>query len=69
MGASARSTVGTATDANAVLRVLFSRFGKPYRLAQSLLFQRPVGPRGRADLDREGRREDRETRVRRRMSQ
>jgi excinuclease UvrABC ATPase subunit len=30
MGASARSTVGTATDANAVLRVLFSRFRKPY---------------------------------------
>jgi excinuclease UvrABC ATPase subunit len=29
MGASARSTVGTATDANAMLRILFSRLGKP----------------------------------------
>src|SRR4051812_18570083 len=30
MGADARSTVGTATDANAMLRILFSRIGKPY---------------------------------------
>jgi excinuclease UvrABC ATPase subunit len=30
MGANARSTVGTVTDANAMLRVLFSRLGKPY---------------------------------------
>ena len=30
MGASSRSTVGTATDANAMLRVLFSRLGEPY---------------------------------------
>jgi excinuclease UvrABC ATPase subunit len=30
MGANSRSTVGTATDANAMLRVLFSRIGKPY---------------------------------------
>src|SRR6266545_2006602 len=29
MGANARSTVGTATDANAMLRVLFSRRGQP----------------------------------------
>ncbi len=29
MGANARSTVGTATDADAMLRVLFSRLGKP----------------------------------------
>src|SRR5262245_54555565 len=29
MGANARSTVGTATDANAMLRVLWSRVGKP----------------------------------------
>src|SRR4051794_23396758 len=29
MGANARSTVGTVTDANAMLRVLFSRLGKP----------------------------------------
>jgi excinuclease UvrABC ATPase subunit len=30
MGANARSTVGTVTDANAMLRVLFSRLGKPH---------------------------------------
>ncbi len=30
MGANARSTVGTATDANAVLRILFSRLGNPH---------------------------------------
>lgn len=30
MGANARSTVGTATDANAMLRMLFSRLGKPH---------------------------------------
>jgi excinuclease UvrABC ATPase subunit len=30
MGANSRSTVGTVTDANAMLRVLFSRLGKPH---------------------------------------
>ena len=30
MGTSSRSTVGTATDANAMLRVVFSRLGKPH---------------------------------------
>ena len=30
MGANVRSTVGTVTDANAMLRVLFSRLGKPH---------------------------------------
>src|SRR5712675_744726 len=30
MGADVRSTVGTATDANAMLRVLFSRLGQPH---------------------------------------
>ncbi|UZJ30128.1 excinuclease ABC subunit UvrA [Streptomyces endophytica] len=30
MGGDPRSTVGTATDANAMLRILFSRLGKPY---------------------------------------
>src|ERR687895_501037 len=29
MGANPRSTVGTATDANAMLRILFSRLGQP----------------------------------------
>ncbi|WP_040797661.1 ATP-binding cassette domain-containing protein [Nocardia higoensis] len=30
MGANVRSTVGTATDANALLRILFSRLGSPH---------------------------------------
>ena len=30
MGGGVRSTVGTATDANAMLRILFSRFGRPH---------------------------------------
>ena len=30
MGANSRSTVGTATDANAMLRILFSRMGQPH---------------------------------------
>src|SRR5437763_11761379 len=30
MGTDARSTVGTATDANAMLRILFSRLGQPH---------------------------------------
>ncbi|HEU5044140.1 MAG TPA: excinuclease ABC subunit UvrA [Nocardioidaceae bacterium] len=30
MGSNPRSTVGTATDANALLRILFSRIGKPH---------------------------------------
>ncbi len=30
MGADARSTVGTVTDANAMLRILFSRLGEPH---------------------------------------
>src|SRR5262245_62011135 len=30
LGANPRSTVGTATDANAMLRILYSRIGKPH---------------------------------------
>src|SRR5512133_1383478 len=30
MGGNPRSTVGTATDANALLRILFSQFGQPH---------------------------------------
>ncbi|WP_010202387.1 ATP-binding cassette domain-containing protein [Salinibacterium sp. PAMC 21357] len=30
MGSNARSTVGTATDANAMLRIIFSRLGQPH---------------------------------------
>ena len=50
MGANARSTVGTATDANAMLRILFSRLGRAaHRLAQGVLLQRPLGPGDRCD--------------------
>src|SRR5216117_1518779 len=37
MGADARSTVGTATDANAILRIVFSRLGQP-RIGSSNAF-------------------------------
>ena len=50
MGANPRSTVGTATDANAMLRILFSRLGKPHiGLAQRVLVQRPLGAGERCD--------------------
>ena len=59
MGANARSTVGTATDANAMLRILFSRLGRAaHRPAQRLLLQRPLGPGERRDHGRAGRRQD-----------
>ena len=62
MGANARSTVGTATDANAMLRVLFSRLGQPHiGSLERVLIQRPVGPRGRCDHDGTRCRQDRET--------
>src|SRR5436853_2375656 len=42
MGADARSTVGTATDANAMLRILFSRLGQPHvGSAQAFSFNVP----------------------------
>src|SRR4026209_1707503 len=42
MGGNPRSTVGTATDANAMLRVLFSRLGQPHLgPAPGFPFQRP----------------------------
>ena len=49
MGANPRSTVGTATDAYAMLRILFSRIGKPHiGSPQALLVQRarPGSPAG-----------------------
>ena len=65
MGANVRSTVGTATDANAMLRILFSRLGDAaHRPAQRVLVQRRVDPRRRRGHVREGRREEgREARV------
>jgi excinuclease UvrABC ATPase subunit len=47
MGANARSTVGTVTDANAMLRVLFSRLGTPHigpATAYSFNVRRVVSP-------------------------
>ncbi len=38
MGADPRSTVGTATDANAMLRILFSRLGQPHIGSPQALF-------------------------------
>ena len=62
MGANPRSTVGTATDANAMLRILFSRLGDAARRpADGVLVQRP-DPQGERGHDhRQGRpgREDR----------
>ena len=53
MGANVRSTVGTVTDANAMLRVVFSRIGRAaHRRAAGVLVQRPVGQRRRRDQDR-----------------
>ena len=46
MGSNPRSTVGTATDANAMLRILFSRLGQAaHRRAQRVCLQRRLGQR------------------------
>ena len=58
MGSNPRSTVGTATDADAMLRILFSRLGAAaHRLAGRVLVQRRLGPRERRD-HRRARRQD-----------
>ena len=55
MGANVRSTVGTATDANALLRLLFSRLGQAaHRSAHGLLVQRPHAQGQRRDDRRQG---------------
>jgi energy-coupling factor transporter ATP-binding protein EcfA2 len=61
MGANPRSTVGTATDANAMLRLLFSRLGQPHiGPLQRLLLQRAVGARVGYDHRRARRTHDRQ---------
>ena len=61
MGGNPRSTVGTATDANAMLRILFSRLGQPHiGSPQAFSFNVAVGPRRRRDHGREGGGEGRE---------
>jgi excinuclease UvrABC ATPase subunit len=56
MGANPRSTVGTATDANAMLRILFSRLGQPHiGSANAYSFNVPsVRGSGAATVDRGG---------------
>jgi excinuclease UvrABC ATPase subunit len=57
MGADPRSTVGTATDANAMLRILFSRLGKPHiGSPQAFSFNVPsVSGAGAVSFERGGR--------------
>ena len=55
MGSNPRSTVGTATDANAMLRILFSRLAKPHVGApDGVLVQRAEADRDRSDDRRQG---------------
>ena len=55
MGANVRSTVGTATDANALLRLLFSRLGHaPHRAPDGVLVQHPDAQGQRRDDRRQG---------------
>ena len=68
MGAGTRSTVGTATDANAMLRILFSRLGQPHigspnafsfnvpsvRASGSMTVERGVGRTVRKTFSRTG---------------
>ncbi|MET4705693.1 excinuclease ABC subunit UvrA [Frigoribacterium sp. UYMn621] len=57
MGANSRSTVGTATDANAMLRVVFSRLGMPHLGSpQAFAFNVPsVSGSGAVTMDKAGR--------------
>ena len=56
MGADPRSTVGTATDANALLRILFSRLGQPHiGSPQAFSFNVPsISGAGAVTLERGG---------------
>ncbi|WP_372444991.1 ATP-binding cassette domain-containing protein [Microbispora corallina] len=57
MGADPRSTVGTATDANAMLRILFSRLGRPHiGSPQAFSFNvASVSGAGSISMERDGR--------------
>jgi len=63
MGANARSTVGTVTDANALLRILFSRLGEPHiGSPQAFSFNVPsVRGSGAITVDRGGKETVRKT--------
>ena len=67
MGANVRSTVGTVTDANAMLRVVFSRIGKPHIGGPAgVLVQRPLGQRRGRDRHRARRGQEGEPELQRR---
>ncbi|HEY0216554.1 MAG TPA: excinuclease ABC subunit UvrA [Cellulomonas sp.] len=57
MGANSRSTVGTATDANAMLRIVFSRLGQPHiGSPQAFAFNVPsVSGAGAVTIEKGGR--------------
>src|SRR5262249_37105936 len=63
MGADPRSTVGTATDANAMLRILFSRLGQPHiGSPQAFSFNVPsVKGAGAISIERGGGKTERRT--------
>ncbi|MEE1800392.1 excinuclease ABC subunit UvrA [Streptomyces sp. JV176] len=63
MGADPRSTVGTATDANAMLRILFSRLGQPHIGAPgAFAFNVPsVRASGAITVERGGRKTEKQT--------
>ncbi len=63
MGGNPRSTVGTATDANALLRILFSKLGQPYiGSPQAFSFNTPsVHGAGAVTVDRAGAKTERRT--------
>jgi excinuclease UvrABC ATPase subunit len=63
MGANVRSTVGTATDANALLRIVFSRLGRPHiGTPKAFAFNIPsVRGAGAITVERAGRKVERKT--------
>lgn len=63
MGASSRSTVGTATDANAMLRLLFSRLGKPHiGSSKAFSFNIPsIKAAGEITIEKEGGKTEKKT--------
>jgi excinuclease UvrABC ATPase subunit len=61
MGANSRSTVGTATDVNAMLRVLFSRLGKPHIGSSNAFSFNVPTVHGAGSLTKEGHKAEKKT--------
>ena len=61
MGSNSRSTVGTATDANAMLRVLFSRLGKPYIGSSNAFSFNVPSVKGAGSIEIEGKKAEKKT--------